>query len=463
MKLKYRITVLFTILVSVILLMICVSVYYFSSLSRQNEISTRLKNRALTTIGLLYKVPGINQNMLRQIDEKTLLSVKEKSVLIYTAAGKLIYSYIDENTQPVTASADIIKAATQHKNYHFSVGNKDAVAIYIPNLKNDYIVISAAWDQTGYEKLYELKWILFLSFIVSVIITIVFGLLFSLQITVPIQRITSEVNEISSNQLSRRIRETGTRDELNDLIHTFNKLMTRLQESFEIQTRFITNASHELSTPLTAILSQLEITLQNSREVAEYQFILRSVYEDVRGLAQLTRSLLEIAKASGINNGIELKLIRMDELLMDIPLEIKKINTSYQVDLNFDAFPEIEDLMMVFGNDNLLISAIKNIITNACKYSDNHLALVKLSFPENCVQIEIADNGNGIHEADLPYIFQPFFRGTNASNQQGSGLGLSLTERIINLHKGHIQVLYTGSAGTCFQINLPIARQFHTR
>jgi signal transduction histidine kinase len=239
--------------------------------------------------------------------------------------------------------------------------------------------------------------------------------------------------------------------------------MTRLQESFEIQTRFITNASHELSTPLTAILSQLEITLQNTREVAEYQFILRSVYEDVRGLAQLTRSLLEIAKASGTSNGIELKLIRMDELLMDIPPEIKKINKAYQVELNFDSFPENEDLMMVFGNDNLLISAIKNIITNACKYSDNHLALVNLSFPENCVQIEITDNGHGINEADLPFIFQPFFRGTITSGQQGSGLGLSLTERIISLHKGHVQVLYTGSNGTCFRINLPIAKQFHAR
>jgi signal transduction histidine kinase len=401
--------------------------------------------------------------MLRQIDEKTLLAVKEKSVLIYTETGKLIYSYIDENTQPVTASVEIITAALHHKTYHFSVGKKDAIAIYIPNVKNNYIVVSSAWDETGFEKLYELKWILFLSFIVSVIITIVFGLLFSLQVTVPIQRITHEVNEISSLQLSRRIRETGTKDELNDLIHTFNNLMTRLQESFEIQTRFITNASHELSTPLTAILSQLEITLQNTREVAEYQFILRSVYEDVRGLAQLTRSLLEIAKASGTSNGIELKLIRMDELLMDIPPEIKKINKTYQVELNFDSFPENEDLMMVFGNDNLLISAIKNIITNACKYSDNNLALVNLSFLLNCVQIEITDNGHGINEADLPFIFQPFFRGTITSGQQGSGLGLSLTERIISLHKGHVQVLYTGSNGTCFRINLPIAKQFHAR
>jgi len=82
MKLKYRITILFTVLVSTILLLVCISVYYFSSLSRQNEFRTRIKNRALTTIRLLKKVPGINENLLRQIDEKTLVSLEQKSVVI---------------------------------------------------------------------------------------------------------------------------------------------------------------------------------------------------------------------------------------------------------------------------------------------------------------------------------------------------------------------------------------------
>ncbi len=461
MKLKYRITILFTVLVSTILLLVCISVYYFSSLSRQNEFRTRIKNRALTTIRLLKKVPGINESLLRQIDEKTLVSLEQKSVVIYNGSGKIIYAYTDEHTQPVLANDKIIDRAISRKEYYFSVDKKDAVAISLSDAKNTTIIVSAALDQIGYSKLYELQLILFLSFIVSVLITFFSGLLFSIQIVNPIKKVTKEVNEISSLQLSRRIEVTTTKDELNELIHTINNLMNRLQESFEIQKRFITNASHELSTPLTAILNQLEITLQNERNDEEYKTVILSVYEDVKNMAQLTRSLLEIAKASGTSYGIELNLIRIDELLINMPLLIKKINANYIVELNFSSFPENEDLMMIFGNSDLLISAIKNIILNACKYSNNNQANVSLSFTNEVIQIEIKDSGSGINEEDIPYIFQPFFRGKNVLGKHGSGLGLPLSLRIVNMHKGSIEFKNLQPSGSCFLITLPIAKQFH--
>jgi two-component system, OmpR family, sensor histidine kinase ArlS len=99
-----------------------------------------------------------------------------------------------------------------------------------------------------------------------------------------------------------------------------------LQESFELQRRFISNASHELSTPLTSISSQLEVAFQRDREASEYRQTMQSIYQDVSNMSKLTKTLLEFAKASGDPGGIEIHLVRLDEIILRIPAELSKVN-----------------------------------------------------------------------------------------------------------------------------------------
>ena len=216
-----------------------------------------------------------------------------------------------------------------------------------------------------------------------------------------------------------------------------------------------------MSTPLTSVSSQLEITLQNERSAEEYRSVISSVYDDVKQLNQLTRSLLELAKASGSTDGMELSLVRIDELLMKLPSELRKANKDYKVELHFNSFPDDEDKLLVFGNSDLLYSAIKNIALNACKYSMDHFAAVVLNFVDDELQVMISDNGPGISEVDKQLVFQPFFRAKSTSHSQGFGLGLSLASRIIQLHKGKIEIQSGNPRGTRFIINLPVARTFH--
>jgi signal transduction histidine kinase len=461
MKIKYRITLLFTLVVSLILLLLCLSIFYFSNLNRAFAFRERIKNRAVTTVSLLLKVSGINPNLLRRIDEITQISLDQKSFQVFDSLGKIIYSYADDNIVPVPVNENIIEKTKNKGTYFFSYNGRDVVAVNYVDNKTDYIVIGAAYDKDGYQKLEELKWILFFSFILGILITFLSGLFFSERIVYPIQKITKEVKEISSQNLSRRIEIKEPKDELYQLSSTFNDLLNRLQESFEIQRRFIANASHELSTPLTAISSQLEITLQNERSADEYKSVIYSVYDDVKNLNQLTRSLLEIAKASGTNDGIELSLVRIDELLMRLPVELRKANAKYFVQLHFENFPENEDKLLVFGNVDLLYSAIKNIVMNACKYSQNHTANVFLSFSDKVLNIMVRDNGPGISQKDIDFIFQPFYRGEGAETKQGFGLGLPLALRIIKMHKGNIIIKSDNNQGSEFTIVLPIGRSFH--
>jgi signal transduction histidine kinase len=146
---------------------------------------------------------------------------------------------------------------------------------------------------------------------------------------------------------------------------------------------------------------------------------------------------------------------------MKLPVELRKTNEQFKVELHFDTFPEDEDKLLVFGNGDLLESAIKNITLNACKYSGDHTAIVGLNFSENELKIVVSDLGSGIKEEEQTLVFQPFFRSKSETNSEGFGLGLSLASRIIKLHKGDIQLTNNQPQGSIFTISLPIARKFH--
>jgi two-component system, OmpR family, sensor histidine kinase ArlS len=120
--------------------------------------------------------------------------------------------------------------------------------------------------------------------------------------------------------------------------------------------------------------------------------------------------------------------------------------------------PAEEEKLIVFGNAELLFTAIKNIVTNACKYSADHKAVIKLKAEQETITIAISDKGMGIPEEELKYIFQPFYRVNSTSQQAGFGLGLSLANRIIKLHKGNITVNSTPGQGTEFIITVPTAK-----
>lgn len=297
--------------------------------------------------------------------------------------------------------------------------------------------------------------ILIFSFLAGNALVFITGYLFSTRLLLPVKKITADVHEISAQNLTRRIKTGKPKDEWYKLADTLNQVLNRLQESFELQGRFIANASHELSTPLTSISSQLEVSLQRQREASEYRAVMQSIHLDVRHMSKLTQTLLEFAKASGNAAGLEINLVRIDEILLRLPSEMAKINPDYYVTLNFEQLPDVEDCLLVFGNEALLFTAIRNIVINACKYSEDHRATVALEITNHLIVVSISDRGRGIPFSDLKTIFQPFYRVDENISGEGFGLGLSLADRIIKLHKGTISVSSFVDTGTCFSITLP--------
>lgn len=230
-----------------------------------------------------------------------------------------------------------------------------------------------------------------------------------------------------------------------------------MQQSFDLQKRFIAHASHELSTPLTSISSQIEVSLQRERAAGEYRQVMKSIHQDVLHMSKLTQTLLEFAKASGSAGGLEITLVRIDEVLFRLPSEMAKTNKAYSVLFEFDELPEEQDKLLVFGNEELLFTAIKNIVVNGCKYSESQQAVVRLNIHNEEIIITVQDKGIGIPEAEVAHIFQPFYRVNDDRIKEGFGLGLSLASRIIKLHKGEIKASSKLGDGSLFTIRLPVA------
>ena len=326
MPVRLRITLLFSLFAFIILSIVCGGIYYFSYQSRINTIKTRLTNRAITTARLLSQREIFDQQVIRRIDSLTTIALKNKTVEAYNHRNEKIYAYSDVPGDSLNITDETLDNARVHGNHYFLPGDKEAIAYHYTDNNARLVIVTAAEDVDGLNNLSALLNILLASFFVGLLFVLVSGYFFSNSLLRPIQKISEDAAEISAQHLTRRINTGSVKDEWFQLADTLNQLLNRLQESFELQRRFISNASHELSTPLTSISSQLQVSLQKEREAVEYKEVMKSVYQDVQHMNKLTQTLLEFAKASGNMGGLEINLVRMDEILLRMPAEIAKAN-----------------------------------------------------------------------------------------------------------------------------------------
>jgi signal transduction histidine kinase len=217
---------------------------------------------------------------------------------------------------------------------------------------------------------------------------------------------------------------------------------------------FVSNVSHELKNPLTNITSQLEVTLLNEREKEEYRETIESVLEDIRSLNHLSNSLLDLARLTRESDSFTMARVRLDEILWETRESISTIDVNYKVEVEIIDMPEDERRLYVNGNPYLLKVAFQNIIENACKFSEEGTAHIKLSCQKNSLIVEVANNGPGINRKDLDNVFQPFFRADATSKIKGYGVGLPLSQRIISIHKGQIGIESTPETGTRVKVTL---------
>ncbi len=453
MQIRTRLTLQFAGTVALILLLSFISIYYFSSNYREQELYSRLKNKALTTAKFLIDVDEITSDLLKIIDQNTINTLPEEKVVIFNFKNEELYNSLEDDT--TTYSVALINKIRLEKELRYKENHSEVIGLLFEGKYDRFVVIASAYDKYGLSKIQYLRWILFFAFIISIGVTVTFGFFYSRQALIPIVNVVKQVENITISSLDSRVNEGNGTDEIAHLAIEFNKMLERLEAAFEIQRSFVSNASHELRTPLTAMTGQIEVALMSEKISEESRIVLQSVLEDTRNLNKLSNGLLDLVQASLDISEIKFMEIRADELIGQARAELIKKNKNYKVNMELNDFPEEESKLKVIGNEQLLKIAILNIIENACKYSSNNKAHAVIAFLPKGIGLTIEDKGIGIPEKDLEHIFQPFFRSENAKPYSGHGIGLTLTQRIIKIHRGEINITSELNKGTSVNIFLP--------
>ena len=275
----------------------------------------------------------------------------------------------------------------------------------------------------------------------------------------PIENILSQLKKINANDLSARLNSSKNEDEINQLVNEVNSLLKRLEASFEKISQFSSDASHELKTPLTIIRGEIEIALRKERSIDEYKDALNSSLNEIIIIEQTINDLLFLAKNEKDLIIEKQENFYFDEIVDESINETKNFAKLHQIDIKLI----VEDTIEFNGYSNLLKIAIKNILKNAIQFSyKNSQVIVKNYKKDGFFNISVQDFGIGIEKNEQIKIFEKFYRTDKSRNKNsgGTGLGMSILKKIVDIHGGIINIESKEYFGTTITISFPIKNNF---
>lgn len=452
MKLRTKITSIFILLTGLFQIVIFLLIYYSSKNYTESEFYLRLSQRSTIAAEAYLEEDEVNIDIYDDIRIRHLQTLPDEKEVIYPvdAEKKVPLSYFDNHLPKSFFQSVFDTHYTELKQ-----GEYYYTGLLYHDNEGDFIVVLSARDLYGVGKLENLRNILIGAFFVSLVFISIFGRYYAKQALSPISRIIDKVNSIRAENLDLRLDKEKGKDELAELTRTFNSMLDRLQISFDLQSNFINNASHELRNPLTAILGQTEIAMNKKRTTQEYRSTLNNIELEASRLDTLVNGLLKLARTDFDSKGMVIDTIRLDQIIIEIKQNLDVANPKNRIKLDFDQLPDDESSLTLSGSETLLKVALNNILENACKFSDNKTVTLKLLTEAGQILLIIIDQGIGIPTNELKNIFEPFYRGSNVRNLEGFGFGLPLAYRIVKLHSGEIRVSSQMGKGTIVKIKLP--------
>ncbi|RZJ90151.1 MAG: HAMP domain-containing histidine kinase [Chryseobacterium sp.] len=449
MKIQTKITLVFSAIATIGLVVINAAIFYFVSEFSFDDFFKRLEARVNLTAETKIH-PDSNSAAYQEVRNRYLEKLeKEQEYIVQLDRDK-------QFKKPLPLPAFFYNTILKKGKARYSRGNHFYAGRYFNMGQGQYIVIVAAEDPYGFKELQELKRVLLVIFVIAIILTYVSGKIFSYYTVKPVRGIIKRVQNITANNLHQRLPETKGKDELAEMVHTFNDMLNRLETAFETQNNFVSNASHELRTPLTILTSETELLKSTTGLSEAAKDSANAILSQAEKLEHILSSLLGLAQSGFNGKKQNWEVIRIDELVLHVANAVKKIEPEGVIDLNFDELPDDEHLLQTLGNVNLLQLALSNIVLNACKYSNNSPVEIKISVENSRIVIGVTDKGIGIPDEEQQHIFEPFFRASNTGEFEGHGIGLPLTLNIIRLHKGTIGIRSEEEIGTEIQILLPV-------
>ena len=453
MKTQTKIALIFFLILLSTIMVLSASVYFFTTRYSFTDFYKRLEIRGVVTARAELDHEEASQTVLQEVRELHLEKLpEEKEYFFKIEPGHSFDAEAAQLGLPKSFFSTLLAtgAATHQMGDIFFAG------IRYSGKAGDYLVIVSAANYYSTHHLAYLRNILLIGIVLASAVALFVAFVFSRQVFTPVKEITDKVKEISSQSLHLRLESGRVNDEIGELETTFNNMLDRLETAFETQNNFISNASHELSTPLTTIIGEAEVTLSKSRSEREYVESLTTILSEAERLEKITKSLLFLAQTGFAGKAQKFDKVRVDQLLWDVKSTIDKINPKNKVQINTSLMPESPEQLKIKGNEQLLHLALTNLVSNACKYSHNKPVTVSIGAAADKVIIVIKDTGVGIPDAELKFIYDPFFRASNVTEYEGYGIGLPLARNIVRMHTGELLVVSKINEGTTVQVTFPI-------
>ncbi len=388
-----------------------------------------------------------------EIDLDFMDEVNEVYTALYTSDGTMLYG---EN--PLSNLTERM-TFTQSRTWHMTV-EKVPYDLYdrklnigLPNGDVLWIrgVVSEARSLAQLRKIIRLSLILLPLLILLCILS---GYVLADRLLSPIRRIEQTAEQISrGDDLKQRIDMGNSNDEVGRLARVFNRMLDRLERSFEAERRFSSDASHELRTPTAVLLAQTDYTLEKERSTQEYIEALTVIQKQGRRMHALINDMLDFTRMEQSPERYPLEPLDLSLIVSETVDQMALIVTE-KVSME----RQIAEGIMIQGNGMLLTRLVQNLISNACRYGrENGQILVSLSRNGTDAVLSVADNGIGIAKEEQTRIFDRFYRSDISRSVQGTGLGLSMVKRIAELHDARIEVDSEPGEGSTFRVIFPKA------
>ncbi|TPG33865.1 sensor histidine kinase [Flavobacterium pectinovorum] len=449
MTLKNRISLLVSLLFTILFGLASTLIFVLYSNFRKEEFRDRLEIKALSNIKLLVNVKEVDDQLLKMIDQNSINKLYDEKTLVFDSNYKLIYSSIDD--AKINWSIDDLKYLQKHKTFFKQQGNYEVYGVFYDTKDRDFYALISATDDYGQRKLLFLRYTLVISYIFFTCICWVLTSFTVKKAMNPLSSFHQKIKNINENNLDTRIASKSNKNEIDLIANEFNFMMDRIEVSYQKQKEFTAHASHELRTPLSRITSQIENIVADAKTPVESKSFLKTILSDVNQLTELINSLLVLSKIdtkSFQNNEVH----RIDEILFSAIEKLNKSFPDFVVLFEIEENDNLDTALEIKGNKNLLEIALSNVLKNACVYSDNKQAKVKISTKNKQLIISILNTGKTLSETEQKNIFQPFMRGENAKGTSGFGLGLRIVQRILNLHNATITYTSTDINTNLFQL-----------
>ncbi len=449
MNIKQKLAFRSTLVSAVTSLIVCACTLFFFNRYSISNFYRDLGQRALIA-GIIYlERDELNKAKYQEYERDYDQRLENEQVQIYDEANRV--AFVPALDFPVTEA--LLNQIRATGKLNFERNDRYYSGIFYRDNQGDFVIIASALDIAGQRQLQNLALLLLIFVLLGLLINYLLNVRVARQTFSPLAHILSEVNSISAQSLDSRLEPTSaTPDEMYDLVTTFNMFLGRLENEVNNQKQFLKNVSHELNTPLTAIIGQAEISLEKERSPEEYQHILQKISKDTYSLKSIIEGLMLM---SGLNTSAKKPAnttFRMDELIWEVLEKLKYKYPNAVIHTSLEVESEDEHLLEVTTQQHLLSTALLNVVDNALKYSTDYTAELILKKEAGRLVLLVLDNGPGIPASEVGEVFELFYRGSNVKHIPGHGIGLSITRQILQYCGIGINVMPGPTKGSVFKL-----------